>query len=91
MDIKILIKDEKGNTIHADVVAVFTCAENNKEYVALNNGDLVFSKDSSYNNLDILEVIKEENNTFFVSNIPDNEWDAVKDTLINEIFAKIKE
>lgn len=91
MDIKILIKDEKGNTIHADVVAVFTCAKNNKEYVALNNGDLVFSQDSSYNNLDILEIIKEENNTFFVSNIPDNEWDAVKDTLINEIFAKIKE
>ena len=60
------------------------------KYIAIDNSDLVFSENSSYNNLDILEITKEENNKYFVSNIPENEWEAVKNTMIQEIFSKIK-
>ncbi len=79
-----------GRPFKADLVFAFTCEETGKNYVALNNGDLVFSKNSSYNNLDILEIVKEDKNEYTVSNIPDNEWEAVQNTMINEIFGKIQ-
>ena len=87
---KISIFNYKGNPIKADLVFAFTCLETGKNYVALNNGDLVFSENSSYNNLDILEVKKEDKQEYFVSDIPDDEWEAVQNTMIQEIFSKIK-
>lgn len=76
--------------IQAELVLAFTCSENSKNYIAINNGDLVFSENSSYNNLDILEVISEDQNEYHVANILDEDWEAVQNTMINEIFAKIK-
>ena len=38
----------------------------------------------------LLEVTKEDNQEYFVSDIPDNEWEAVQNTMIQEIFSKIK-
>lgn len=87
---KIFTYNHLGKPIKADLVLAFSCAETGKNYIALNNGDLVFSEDSSYNNLDILEIVKEVNGKFVVSNIPDEDWEAVKQTLIDEVFAKIK-
>ena len=80
----------QGKSIEAELILAFTCKQNGKNYIAINNGDLVFSKNSSYNNLDILEVISEDNNEYHVSNILDEDWEAVQNTMITEIFAKIK-
>ena len=49
----------------------------------------IFDKNSSYNNLDLLEVTEEKSNTIYVSEIKDSEWDIVKDFLQNNIFSEI--
>lgn len=87
---KILFYSYLGKPITADLVFSFTCEETGKNYVAVNNGDLVFSQNSSYNNLDILEIIKEQANRCYVGNIPERDWEAVQETMLNKIFAKIK-
>lgn len=87
---KIQIFNYLGKPIKADLVFAFFCHENGKNYIALNNGDLVFSENSSYNNLDILEVVSEENNEYIVTTILDDDWDIVQKTMIDEIFSKIK-
>lgn len=87
---KIQIFNYLGKPIKADLVFAFSCHENGKNYIALNNGDLVFSENSSYNNLDILEVVSEENNEYIVTTILDDDWDIVQKTMIDEIFSKIK-
>lgn len=87
---KISILNYKGYPIQANLVLAFYCSETAKKYIAIDNSDLVFSENSSYNNLDILEITKEENNKYFVSNIPENEWEAVKNTMLQEFFSKIK-
>lgn len=84
------IVNYQGKPIQAELIFAFTCPENGKSYIAINNGDLVFSKNSSYNNLDILEVFSEEQNEYHVSNILDEDWEIIQNTMINEIFAKIK-
>lgn len=80
----------QGRPVQADLIFAFTCPENKKSYIAINNSDLVFSQNSSYNNLDILEVVNEEQNEYHVSNVLDEDWEAVQNTMINEIFSKIK-
>ena len=87
---KISIFNYKGNPVKADLVFAFTCPETGKNYIAINNSDLVFSENSSYNNLDILEITKEDNQEYFVSDISDSEWEAVQNIMIQEIFSKIK-
>ena len=87
---KISIFNYRGNAIKAKFVFSFTCPETGKNYIAINNSELVFSENSSYNNLDILEITKEENQEYFVSDIPDEDWEAVQNTMIQEIFSKIK-
>jgi uncharacterized protein YrzB (UPF0473 family) len=87
---KISIFDYKGNPKKANLIIAFSSTETNKNYVVIDNEDLVFSENSSFNNLDVLEVVKEENNEYYLSNIPDSDWDAVQNTMIKEIFSKIK-
>lgn len=86
---KFLIKDIKGNPISAKLILVFFSEETQKHYVVLNNDSKIFSEDSSYNNLDVLEIVKEEKKSIYVSDIPDNEWQTVNETMIREIFSKI--
>lgn len=86
---KILITDIKGNIISSEFIASFFSDETKKTYVVLNNSSKVFSEDSSYNNLDVFEITKEENNVFYVSDIPENEWQIVQDTMLREFFSKI--
>lgn len=87
---KILFYNYQGKPIKADLVFAFTCKETGKNYIAINNGDLVFSEDSAYNNLDILEVIKEQAGRCYVGNVPEQDWETVQETMLNNIFAKIK-
>lgn len=87
---KILFYNYQGKPIKADLVFSFPCKETGKNYIAINNGDLVFSQDSSYNNLDILEVIKEQAGRCYVRNIPEQDWEIVQEAMLNNIFAKIR-
>lgn len=87
---KFLFYNYQGKPIKADLVFTFTCKETGKNYIAINNGDLVFSEGSSYNNLDILEIVKEQAGRCYVTNVLDNEWEFVKESMLNNIFAKIK-
>lgn len=75
--------------VNMDLIFSFFCKENNKTYVALENGDSIFEENSSYSNVDILEVIKNVKNTIYVSKIPDDEWPLVKSTIQHKVFAKI--
>lgn len=86
---KILITDIKGNIISSEFIVSFYSDETKKTYIVLNNSDKVFSENSSYNNLDVFEITKEENNIFYVSDIPENEWQIVQDTMLKEFFSKI--
>lgn len=85
----ILIKDIKGNKIAAKFVLAFNSTKTQKTYIVLDNSDIVFSNESSYNNLDVFEVNREENNIYYVSDIPDSEWNDVKENLIEAFFSKI--
>ena len=86
----LIFLDEKGNKFSAELIFALTVPQLNKTFIALNNSDLVFNKESSYNNLDILELIREENNSFFVSDVLEEDWDLVKQTIIDELLSKIK-
>lgn len=86
---KILITDKKGNLVSAEFILAFHSDETQKTYVVLNNSDIIFNKDSSYNNLEVFEIIKEEHNIFYIADIPDNEWQTVQNTMIKELFSQI--
>ena len=82
--------DIKGNRIIAELIFAINVPSLNKAFVAINNSDLVFNEESSYNNLDILEIIKEDGNSFYVSDVQDEDWDLVKQSIIDEFLSKIK-
>lgn len=86
----IRILDINGRPISAELVAAFTIPELKKSFVAINNGDLVFNQDSLYNNLDILEIVQENKNTYYVSDVLDEEWEIIQQGMIREFFSKIK-
>ena len=80
----------KGQSIEAEFVFALTVPNLNKTFVAVNNGDLVFNENSSYNNLDILELVKEDGNNFYVTDIKNEDWEEVKQTIIDDLLSKIK-
>lgn len=86
---KVVIKDIKGNIVSGEFVLSFFSEETKKNYVVLNNSDLVFSQESSYNNLEVFEITKEENDIFYISDILDSEWEIIQNTMLKEIFSKI--
>jgi hypothetical protein len=88
---KITVKDDQGNVIEANFVLAFLCEETNKTYVAIDYQKQIFERNSNYNNLDILEVVKEARNGLVLSDIPDEEWPVVKKALQFKIFANIKD
>lgn len=85
----IYISDTEGNRINANLIFSFFCKETQKKYIAIDYQKQVFEKNSRYSNLDILEVLKEEKNRVFVSNIKENEWELVKKSLQYKVFAEI--
>lgn len=87
----IYITDMQGNELNARLVFSFICPETQKKYIAIDYNKQIFEKNSKYNNLDILEVVKEARNKVLVTNINEAEWDTVKKSLQYKIFAAIKD
>lgn len=88
---KIRVKDDQGNVIDANFILAFHCEETNKTYVAIDYQKQIFEKNSNYNNLDILEVLKEARDGLVLTDIPEEEWPHVKKALQFKIFANIKD
>lgn len=86
---KIRIFDSEGKKLDMDLSFSFNCKENGKTYVAVNNHNEIFEKNSRYANLDILEIIKEKGNTIYVTDIKEEDWDIVKKALQFNVFAKM--
>ena len=72
------VVNSKGEKLDIDVIFSFTCKENNKNYIAVNNA-----------NLDILEIIKITTKAVYVSDIPAEDWQTVKKALQYNVFAKM--
>ncbi len=83
------ILNSKGEKLDMDIIFSFTCKENGKNYIAINNKDEIFEKNSRYANLDILEIIKVTTKAVYVSDIPIDEWNNVKHALQYNVFAKM--
>ncbi len=64
MEKEINFFDTKGNKITAELIFALTVPSLSKTFVAINNSDIIFNEQSSYNNLDILELVKEERKLF---------------------------
>lgn len=86
-NIKILNKH--GEVLNMELVFSFTCQENEKNYVALNNKDDIFEPNSRYANIDIFEIVQSKGKYIYVSDIPDSDWGFVKKALQFNVFAKM--
>lgn len=86
---KIRILDTDGNALNMNLSFSFYCKENGKNYVAINNNDEIFEKNSRYANLDILEIVKEKGNAIYVTDIKEEDWNTVKQALQFNVFAKM--
>lgn len=87
--LKIFNNEEKQ--IDANIVFAFHCDETGKKYVAMDYQKHIFEPNSSYSNLDILEIKKEENKNLYITNISEEEWPAVKRSLQVKVFASVKD
>ena len=85
----IQILNKHGESLKMELIFSFTCQENGKNYVALNNKDEIFEPGSRYANIDIFEIVQTNGKYIYVSNIPDSEWDLVKKALQFNVFAKM--
>ena len=72
-----------------ELVFSFTCQDNGKNYVALNNKEEIFEPGSRYSTIDIFEIIQTKGKYIYISDIPNNEWDIVKKALQFNVFAKM--
>ena len=84
-----VIDTKTGNFLEMKLVFSFICPKTKRKYVALDFQKEIFEKNSSYNNLDILEIVKEDANKIYVSEIEDTEWDNVKHALQYDIFSNL--
>ena len=85
----IKIINKHGESLNMELVFSFTCQENGKNYVALNNKDDIFEPNSRYANIDIFEISQTKGKYIYVSDIPDSDWDLVKRALQFNVFAKM--
>jgi uncharacterized protein YrzB (UPF0473 family) len=72
-----------------ELIFSFTCKENGKNYVALDNKQEIFEKNSRYANIDIFEIVQVKSKSVYISDIKDEDWDAVKHALQYNVFAKM--
>lgn len=86
-DIQIINK--QGEELNMELVFSFTCHDNGKNYVALNNKDDIFEPNSRYANIDIFEITQTKGKYIYVSDIPEKDWDLVKKALQFNVFAKM--
>lgn len=83
------ILNENGDALDMELIFSFSCAENGKNYVALNNNEEIFEPTSRYANIDIFEIVQTKSKYIYVSNIPNEDWDTVKKALQFTVFAKM--
>lgn len=87
MNKNINIVDKDNFKIEANLI--FSFSINDKKYIVLDYFAPLFNDESKYNNLNIFEVSKIEENTIHVSDINENDWKKVKDFLQERIFDNI--
>ncbi len=83
------IFNSTGEKLNMNIIFSFTCKENGKNYVAIENHNDIFEKNSRYANLDIFEIIKVKTKSIYISDIPKEEWEIVKHALQYNVFAKM--
>ena len=87
MNKNINIIDE--NNFKIDAKLIFSFSNSNKKYVVLDYTLPLFNEESKYNNLNIFEISKIEENNIYVKDIDENDWKEIKDFMQKEIFDKI--
>ncbi len=85
----IQIINKQGEQLNVELVFSFSCQNNNKNYVALNNRDDIFEPNSRYSNIDIFEISEIKGKNIYISDIPTSDWDLVKQALQFNVFAKM--
>ena len=86
---EIKIYNQNLEELSVELIFSFFCKETQKSYVAVDNKKKLFEDNSTYNNLDILEIKKQDSKHVLVSNIPESDWEAVKKALQYEVFAAL--
>ena len=84
-----IIDEKTGNDLKAKIIFSFV-SSNKKKYVVFDFKKNIYNQTSTYCNLNILEITKEESNAICVSEIQDSDWENVKYTLQNEILSNLK-
>ena len=85
-----LFLDIDNNELNLKFVASFFCSQTKKSYVIIDNQEKIFSSNSSYNNLDVLEIESFSGKDIKLKEIPEEEWEIVKNFMYENIFGKIK-
>ncbi len=87
MNKNINIIDE--NNFKIDAKLIFSFSNSSKKYVVLDYTLPLFNEESKYNNLNVFEISKIEENNIYVKDIDENDWKEIKDFMQKEIFDKI--
>lgn len=85
----IQIINKQGKILNMELIFSFTCKDNGKTYVALNNKNDIFEPNSQYANIDIFEITNSKGKYFYISDIPQEDWTLVKKTLQFNVFANM--
>lgn len=85
-----LFLDTDNNELNLKLIASFFCSQTKKSYVIIDNQEKIFSSNSSYNNLDVLEIASFSGKDIKLKEIQDDEWEIVKNFIYENIFGKIK-
>lgn len=80
-----LIKENKI----IDAKLIFSFSIDEKKYIVLDFPLPIFTDNSKYNNLNVVEIYKIEENKIHVQDIKENEWKKVKDFLQENVFDNI--
>lgn len=83
------ILNENGKILDMELIFSFTCKDNGKNYVALNNNEKIFELNSRYANIDIFEIVQTKGKYIYVSDISVSDWEIVKKALQFSVFSKM--
>lgn len=80
MNKKVIITNSQGQKVEATVIKAFTLKENNKDYIVY-----TFGENNDNNVKTYVSCVREENGEYYFDSInDDNEWEKVKDVIVNE-------
>ena len=81
------IIDKNNYTIDAKVVFCFDI--DYTQYVVLNYDKSIFEQNSKYDDLNVFEITKTEEDKVYVDDVKKYEWKKIKDFLNNKIFSNL--